>query len=158
MHEGRAEGLGLMEQSLENLRAIEGRASYRRWVSEFAVLLARAGRIDDGLVLLAREIDLKTSAHFWDAELFRMKGELLRLRGSQSDPADAEACFEQAIQVAVQLRAKSLELRAGSSLARLWHAQGKSRDAVARLSPVYNWFTEGFETADLAEARRLIKM
>ena len=57
----------------------------------------------------------------------------------------------------MSLGAKSLELRATSSLARLWHAQGQSREAVARLAAVYEWFTEGFETADLAEARRLLK-
>ena len=78
------------------------------------------------------------------------------MRGGPSDTAEAERCFQTAIEVARQQHAKSFELRAVTSLARSWHAQGKSSDAASLLAECYGWFTEGFETADLKEARRLL--
>ena len=93
---------------------------------------------------------------FWDSELQRLKGEL-HLGNDQSDAAAAEACFIRAIETARAQCAKSLELRAAASLARLWRDQGKRGEARDLLAPVYGWFTEGFDTADLKEAKALLE-
>jgi predicted ATPase len=156
-HEGRRdEGLLRMQEGWDSLSAIEGRVSLRRFASDFAEQLARAGRLEEGLNLLAAELAMTGSARFWDAELVRLRGELLLMRGSASDAAEAESCFVRALDIARQQRAKSYELRAVTSLARLWHARGKSHQAASLLSAIYGWFTEGFETADLKEARTLL--
>ena len=87
--------------------------------------------------------------------MHRLKGELLLTRSAEKH-AEAETCFHQALDVARRQQAKSLELRAAMSLARLWQQQGKRDDAYALLAPLYGWFTEGFDTADLQEARALL--
>jgi len=92
----------------------------------------------------------------YEAELHRLKGELL-LSLSSDNHAEAEGCFHQALTVARQQQAKSLELRAATSLSRLWQQQGKRDEARELLAPVYGWFTEGFDTADLQEARMLLE-
>jgi predicted ATPase len=91
----------------------------------------------------------------WDAELHRLKGELL-LAHPVEHHAEAEICFRQAHDIARQQQAKSLELRAAMSLSRLWQHQGKRAEARALLVPVYGWFTEGFDTADLQDAKALL--
>jgi predicted ATPase len=78
------------------------------------------------------------------------------LRQADPDAAQAEACFQQALDIARRQEAKSWELRAATSLARLWQSQGKRQDAYDLLAPVYEWFTEGFDTADLIEAKVLL--
>jgi predicted ATPase len=78
------------------------------------------------------------------------------LRQATPDATQAEACFQQALDVARRQRAKSWELRAAMSLARLWQQQGKRAEAHALLAPIYGWFTEGFDTADLQEAKVLL--
>ena len=93
---------------------------------------------------------------WWEAELHRLKGELLQQQ-AVSDISQAEVCFQQALAVARQQQAKSLELRAAMSLAHLWQHQGKRAEARALLAPIYHWFTEGFDTADLQEARALLE-
>jgi predicted ATPase len=92
----------------------------------------------------------------WDyaAELSRLQGALL-LQQAVPDAAQAEACFQQALAIARQQQAKSWELRAATSLARLWQAQDKRQEAYDVLAPVYAWFTEGFDTVDLQEAKAL---
>ena len=89
------------------------------------------------------------------AELYRLKGELLLTRSAEHH-AEAETCFYQASEIARRQQAKSLELRAATSLACLWQRQGKRPEARALLAPVYGWFTEGFDTADLQEAQALL--
>ncbi len=91
---------------------------------------------------------------WWDAELHRLRGELLLLRGA--DSADVEAAFLRAIEIARAQLAKSLELRATMSLARLWSAHHRGAEARRRLEDVYGWFTEGFETPDLLAAQLLL--
>ena len=91
----------------------------------------------------------------WEAELYRLQGELL-LHQTVPDAQHAEACFCQALATARRQQAKSLELRAAMSLARLWQRQGKRADACQMLAEVYGWFTEGFDTADLQEAKALL--
>jgi predicted ATPase len=85
-----------------------------------------------------------------------LQGEFL-LRQATPDAPQAEACFQQALAVARHQQAKSWELRAAMSLSRLWQQQGKRAEAVALLAPIYDWFTEGFETADLQEAKALLE-
>jgi predicted ATPase len=96
-----------------------------------------------------------TGERWYEAELYRLKGELL-LQQSSNNQADAETCFQQAISIARSQQAKSWELRAATSLSKLWHQQGKRQKAYDLLAPVYNWFTEGFDTADLQDAKALL--
>jgi len=97
-------------------------------------------------------------AYFCQAplELYRLKGELL-LQQSSDNQAEAEHCFHHALDLARNQQAKSWELRAATSLARLWQQQGKRQEAHDLLAPVYGWFTEGFDTADLQEAKALLE-
>ena len=88
--------------------------------------------------------------------LYRLRGELL-LQHAVAQPGEAEACFQQALAIARRQQAKSWELRAAMSLARLWQQQGKRAEAHTLLAPVYAWFTEGFETADLQDAKALLE-
>ena len=92
---------------------------------------------------------------FYAAEICRLKGELL-LALSLDNQAEAETCLHQALDIARRQQAKSLELRVAISLARLWQHQGKHTEARQLLAEVYGWFTEGFDTADLLEARALL--
>jgi predicted ATPase len=96
-----------------------------------------------------------TGERMYEAELYRLKGELLLMRSADHTVA-AEACLHQALTIACRQQAKSLELRAATSLARLWQQQGKQAEAGALLAPIYGWFTEGFDTADLQDAKALL--
>ena len=93
---------------------------------------------------------------WWEAEIYRLRGVLL-LRQPGTPQEEAEACLQQALDIARRQEAKSLELRAAMSLSRLWQQQGKQAEARALLAPVYGWFTEGFDTADLQEAKALLE-
>jgi predicted ATPase len=95
----------------------------------------------------------ETDERYWEAELFRLKGELLLM---DEDVAGAEACLNKAIEISQKQSAKSLELRAAMSLSRLWSKHGKTTKAKKLLAEVYNWFTEGFDTPDLIEAKALL--
>jgi len=123
-----------------------------------AEAVGHAGQIGEGLRLLAKalvEIEVSGRGELL-AEAHRLHGALL-LRQSVPDAPQAEVCFQQALAVARRQQAKSWELRAATSLARLWQQQGKRAEAHALLAPVYGWFTEGFETADLQDARALLE-
>jgi predicted ATPase len=110
-----------------------------------------------GFQLLTEAFDLveRNDERNWEAELYRLKGELL-LAQEVPESAEAEACFHHALNTAIQQSAKSLELRAAISLARLWQHQGKRAKARELLAAVYGWFTEGFDTIDLQEAKALL--
>jgi predicted ATPase len=97
-----------------------------------------------------------TKGRFYEAELDRLTGEL-RLAQCSEDRAAAEACFQQALAVASRQQAKSWELRAAVSLSHLWQQQGKRAEARQLLAEAYGWFTEGFDTADLQEAKALLE-
>src|SRR4029450_11417463 len=116
------------------------------------------GRTADGLQALAEAHTLveQHEEHYWEAEISRLRGVLL-LRQTVPPQEEAETCFQRALDVARRQEAKSLELRAAMSLARLWQHQGKRAEAYALLAPVYHWFTEGFDTADLQEAKALLE-
>ena len=92
----------------------------------------------------------KNGERYYEAELYRLKGELLR------HAEEAEACFHHALDIARSQQAKSFELRTATSLAKLWQHQGKRAEAHELLAPIYSWFTEGFDTADLQEAQALL--
>jgi predicted ATPase len=92
----------------------------------------------------------------WEAELYRLKGELLLIQHGQKE-GEAEECFRKAVDTARRQQAKSFELRATVSLSRLWHEQGKREEAHQLLAEIYGWFTEGFDTADLKEAKVLLE-
>src|SRR5262249_55222520 len=96
-----------------------------------------------------------TRVRWYESELYRLKGELL-LQQHAANQAEAETCFQQAISIARSQQAKSFELRTATSLARLWQRQGKRQEAYDLLAPVYGWFTEGFDTADLKDAKALL--
>jgi tetratricopeptide (TPR) repeat protein/predicted Ser/Thr protein kinase len=157
VHDGRRDaGLARLQEGLNRLASIEGRSSRRRVVSEYTELLARDGRVEEGLSILDAEIETIQSDNFWDAELFRVRGELLVMRGHQSEIEEAERWLRRAVDVARQQHAKWLELRAAMGLARLWQKEGKTPDARSLLSSLYDWFTEGFDTPDLVAARELL--
>jgi predicted ATPase len=120
--------------------------------------LGRAGQIGDGLVLVEEAIDHseRTEERWAFAELLRIKGELLLLQGAQNAASAAEDHFQQALDWARRQGALSWKLRAATSLARLLRDQGRSADGLALLQPVYNRFTEGFNTADLQAAKALL--
>jgi class 3 adenylate cyclase/predicted ATPase len=118
-------------------------------------VLERLGNSDAALVALAEaEAASETSGQrWWEAEIRRLRGVCLL---SQKDVAESEACFQRSIGIARRQQAKSLELRAAMSLARLWGERGRRAEAHELLAPVYGWFTEGFDTADLKEAKALL--
>jgi predicted ATPase len=118
------------------------------------------GQLAAGLRVLTEALSLAdtTGAQWYKSELYRLKGTLL-LQQSSDRHAEVENCFHQALAIAQKQSAKSLELRAATSLATLWQRQGKRHEAYDLLSPVYSWFTEGFDTADLQDAKtRLDKL
>jgi adenylate cyclase len=125
---------------------------------------ARAGQREEGLAVVAEALAMAeaTGAHYWDAELERIQGALALLPatsrcGTGSPRKDPESCFRTAIEIARRQNAKTLELRAATSLSRLWLSRRKVADARALLSDAYGWFGEGFETADLRDANTLIE-
>ena len=97
-----------------------------------------------------------TGEHCYEPEIYRLKGALL-LQQSADNHGEAQVCFHHALDVARSQQAKSLELRAATSLSRLWQQQGKRNEARLLLSEVYTWFTEGFDTADVQEAKALLE-
>ena len=117
----------------------------------------RMGHIEDGLRVLNQGLHMvnTTGERWWEAELHRQKGEFILLQSLERH-SDAESCFNKAIDVARKQQAKSLELRAVISMSRLWQSQGKIEEARNLLSEIYNWFTEGFDTADLKDAKALL--
>ena len=151
-----AEGLAQIGEGISAWRAT-GAELVQPWnLAQLAEAYARAGQRTEGLYVLTEALTLmgKTAERWWEAELHRLKGELL---AHTQDQREAETCFHHALTVARHQQAKSLELRAATSLARLWQQQGKRQEAHDLLTPVYGWFTEGFDTADLQEAKALLE-
>jgi len=153
----REEGIAQMRQGLEVWRATGARVFRPYGLALLAEAHAQIDQIEEGLTLLVEALAVAhdTGERRWEAELYRLKGELL-LRHAAGHDAEAEGCFHQALDVARQQQTKSLELRAAVSLSRLWQQQGKRIEARALLAPVYGWFSEGFDTADLQEAKALL--
>ena len=122
-----------------------------------AEAFGQAARPEAGLTVLAEALTLvaTTEERWWEAELSRLMG-ALQLQLPIPDVPQAEACFQRALDVARRQQAKALELRAAMSLSRLWQRQGKRKEARQVLAEVYGWFTEGFDTPDLQEAKALL--
>ena len=162
--QGRAEeGIAQMSQGLAAHRA----TGAEHWRSYFLALLAEgckeAGQAEEGLSVLADAVLAvdKNGERFWEAELYRLKGELTLAQSKVQNlkskvEEEAEGCFLKAIEIARKQQAKSLELRAVMSLARLWQQQGKQKEAHEMLAEIYSWFTEGFDTKDLQDAKVLL--
>jgi predicted ATPase len=115
------------------------------------------GQSAQGLTVLAEAMTRAetTGDRWYEAELYRLQGELL-LQQHAEHQGEADSAFQHALDIARNQQAKSLELRAATSLARLWQRQGKRNEARRLLGEVYGWFTEGFDTADLQEAKALL--
>jgi predicted ATPase/DNA-binding winged helix-turn-helix (wHTH) protein len=149
-----AAGVAHIQQGLVAVQGT-GPQLYRPYfLSLLAEAYGQAGQPEAGLTVLDEAVTLvaTTEARWWEAELYRLKGELLFRLPLPTIP-QAEACFQQALDVARRQQAKALELRVALSLSRLWQWQGKRDQARQLLTEVYGWFTEGFETPDLQEAR-----
>jgi class 3 adenylate cyclase/predicted ATPase len=155
------EGTAQMRQGLTAHRATGSEQSRPYNLALLAEAYGSIGQPAEGLSLLAEALTTvdRTGERGWEAELYRLKGEFLRAQvGESQEVPKAETCFQQALAIAQRQQAKSWELRAAMSLARLWQQQGKRAEAHALLAPIYRWFTEGFDTADLQEAKALLEV
>lgn len=185
------EGAAYLLQGIAALKAARVKLSIPAWLTFLATAYLRTGRIDEGNVAVAEaEATIqRTGERFYEAETYRLKGELiqefnvqssklkktdpqslmpdaqaeaeneglrLQAEGYREKTKEAEECFLKAIEIARKQQAKSLELRSAMSLSRLWRRQGRTKEARQLLEEVYNWFTEGFDTADLREAKQLL--
>src|SRR5581483_3398614 len=155
-----AAGIAQLRQGMAAWLATNGAAHRTYHLGLSADALARAGEIEEGLQVLDEALSLMrdTGESFHGAELHRLRGELL-LRQQPTEAAwpEVEACFRQALTVAGNQQAKSLELRAAMSLSRLYQRQGRGSEARSALAECYDWFTEGFDTLDLQEAKALLE-
>jgi predicted ATPase len=157
-HQGEAkEGIAQIHQGMMARRATGAALARPYFLSLLVEAQGATGQPEAGLTTLTEAFTLvETSGEGWYVpELYRLKGTLL-LQQSPDHQGEAEVCFQHAIRIAQSQQAKSLELRAATSLARLWQQQGKQTEAYALLAAVYGWFTEGIDTADLQEAQALL--
>jgi class 3 adenylate cyclase/predicted ATPase len=152
------EGIEQLHQGLRAHRATEAEIGRPHWLALLAEVHETLGELEAGLAVLTEALTLAdaTGERWYEPELYRLKGALL-VQQHADHQADAESCFQHALAIARHQQAKSFELRTATSLARLWQQQGKRQEAHDLLAPVYNWFTEGFDTADLQEAKALLK-
>jgi len=152
------QGLAQVRQGMAAFRATGAALSVPYLCTVLAEVCDPLGHTEDGLRALveARTLVEQHEERYWEAEVDRLRGVVL-LRQAVAPQAEAEAWLQRALATARQQQAKSLELRAATSLARLWQQQGKWAEAHALLAPVYGWFTEGFDTADLQEAQALLE-
>jgi predicted ATPase len=157
--EGQGEaGMAQMRQGLAAHRATGAEEHRPFFLALLAEAYGRAGQVEEGLSVLTEALAAvdKTGEHVYEAELYRLKGELLQKQATAMGAV--EECVHHAVSVAHQQSAKSLELRAVMSLSRLLMAQGKTAEARQMLTEIYAWFTEGFDTADLQEAKALLEV
>ena len=153
-----AEGIAQMRQGLVAFQATEAELHRPYFLGLLAEVYGKIGQPEEGLTVLVEALDTvnKTEERNWEAELHRVKGELLLMQQGQK-VGEAEECFRQALDTARRQQAKSFELRASMSLSRLWQQQGKQEEARQMLAEIYGWFTEGFDTVDLLEAKTLLE-
>jgi predicted ATPase len=172
------EGIAQIQQGLAACRTT-GAGMWRPWfLTILATAYEKVGQTQAGLTTLAEALEIteKNGERLSGAEVYRLKGELTLQQESQKSKSksqkskvpkpksqilepqsEAEACFHKAIAIARHQQAKSLELRATTSFARLWQQQGKQAEAHQMLAEIYGWFTEGFDTKDLQEAKALLE-
>ena len=151
------EGIAEMQRGSEEWRATGAKIYLPLFLALLAQGYAKCSKFEDGLKSLDDAFDAvrRNDERLWVPELHRLKGKLLLLL-SDRNGAEAETCFKQAIEIARGQSAKSFELRATMGLARLWQGEGKRSEARDLLAPVYDWFTEGFDTTDLKDAKALL--
>jgi predicted ATPase len=151
------EGIEQMHQSMQAFRATGAEISRPYFLALLTQVHGTMGQPEAGLAVLTEALTLvdTTGERWYEAELHRLKGEFL-LQQSPDHYVEAEACFHHAMAIAQNQAAKSWELRAATSLARLWHQQGKREEARQVLGDIYGWFTEGFDTADLQDAKAML--
>ncbi len=152
------QGVAEIRRGIETRRSIGAEINRLFDLALLAEAQAQASDFEPALDTLAEGVALAgtTGEGFYQSELYRLQGEFLLAHDDRRAAADAEACYIQALDTARRRGARSLELRAAASIARLWAAQGKRRTAYGLLAPVYGWFTEGFDTADLKDAKALL--
>jgi class 3 adenylate cyclase/predicted ATPase len=168
------EGIAQIRQGMIAMRATKTEIWRPYYLALLAEAYGKGKQAEAGLKVLVEALALvgKTGECWWEAELYRLKGELIHQQFNGQDSTftvenpqsaflnpqlEAEACFLKAIEIAQKQQAKSLELRATVSLARLWQQQGKRAEAYTMLAEIYNWFIEGFETKDMQEAKVLLE-
>jgi DNA-binding SARP family transcriptional activator/predicted ATPase len=154
------EGIAQIHEGMTAEQTMGIRLHLSATLCTLAEALVKAGQPEEGLDTLDEALALveQTDERHWEAELYRVQGELLLMEGDDaSASAAAEASFHRAIEVARRQSAKSWELRATTSLARLWQEQGRIDEARQVLATIYDWFTEGFDTPDLQEAKALLE-
>ncbi len=153
---GIQEGMAIIHEGLEGMRSEGVLLNCSETFGYLAEAQAKAGNLEKGLATVDEAFTFieRTEERYWEAELYRMKGELLLKTGEETE---AETNFYNAIAIARKQSAKSLELRAVISLYRLWQLQGKKAQAKKVLAEIYTWFTEGFDTLDLVEAKILLE-
>ena len=152
-------GTSELRQAIDSYRATGARLAQAWFPLYLAQAYGNMGQPDQALTILARTQAFveETDERWNEAELYRIKGEVLLGQGAHgADTSEAEECFQKALTIARRQHAKSDELRAATSLARLWQSQGKQTEARHLLSGIYDWFTEGFDTADLKDAKALL--
>jgi class 3 adenylate cyclase/predicted ATPase len=152
------EGIAQIRQGFAAWRALGMGVAWPWWLALLAEACGKVGQLDEGLRTLEdalAAVQRNEESHY-EAEVYRLKGELL-LQVAPAHQEEAEENFQHALAVARRRQAKSWELRVAMSLSRLWQQQGKRDEARQLLEPIYNWFTEGFDTADLQEARALLE-
>ena len=158
------EGIAQIRQSMAAWRATGAELRRPYYLALLAEAYGKGGQVEEGLSVVAEALAAvdKTRERFYEVELYRLRGELMLAKSrvqslGSSVQKEAEECFWKAIEIARRQQAKSLELRATMSLTRLWQQQGKRAEARQMLAEVYNWFTEGFDTKDLQEAKALLE-
>jgi predicted ATPase len=151
------EGIAQMQEGLAALHATRLQAFRPYLLCLLAEVCVKVGRLDEGLNALSEALTAADNLENrkYEAEAYRLKGELL-LKQDGSKTTQAQNCLQRAIEIAQKQNAKSLELRATISLARLLAKQDRQVEAHAMLAEVYGWFTEGFDTPDLTDAKALI--
>jgi len=153
------EGIEQITQGLRAYRATGAEINRSYFLALLAETYGTMEQPEAGLTVLTEALTVmdKTGERWYESDIHRLRGELILKQGTPDAlQAEAESCFHQALDIARNQQAKSFELRAATSLARLWQQQGKRREAHDLLAPVYGWFTEGFDTADLQEAKALL--
>jgi predicted ATPase len=152
------EGMAQVRQGIASFRATRAAVFMPYFYTMLADVSAHLGHMEDGLQALAEAHTLveQHEERWWEAEVCRLRG-ILIMRQTGTSQAEAEGWLQQALDIARRQQAKSLELRAAMSLSRLWQQQGKQAEARELLAPTYGWFTEGFDTTDLREAKALLE-
>ena len=151
------EALAHLERVTHAVRPLALRLDWTKFLATLAGTMLKAGRVAEARNVVAEALAAAetTGEHYYEPELHRLRGEALLAAGGP--PSDAERCFREAIRIAREQLARSWELRATTSLARMWTGQGRRAEAQDAVSAVYGWFTEGLETPDLQAARRLLR-